>query len=29
MTAVKEKIIGAITVMTDADAEYFWELIRN
>lgn len=29
MTAVKEKIIGAITVMTDADAEYFWELIEK
>lgn len=29
MTAVKEKIIGAITVMTDADAEFFWELIEK
>lgn len=27
MTAVKEKIIGAITVMNDDDAEQFWELI--
>ncbi|WP_286080671.1 hypothetical protein [Parablautia intestinalis] len=27
MTAVKEKIIGAVTVMTDIDAENFWNLI--
>lgn len=29
MTAVKEKIIGAVTVMTDADAEFFWQLIEK
>lgn len=29
MTAVKEKIIGAVTVMTDADAESFWHLIEK
>lgn len=27
MTAIKEKIIGAVTVMTDTDAESFWKLI--
>ena len=27
MTAVKEKIIGAVTVMSNSDAESFWELI--
>lgn len=27
MTAVKEKIIGAVTVMSDIDAEEFWETI--
>lgn len=27
MTAVKEKIIGAITVMSDNDAEMLWEHI--
>lgn len=27
MTAVKEKIIGAVTVMPDTDAERFWNLI--
>lgn len=27
MTAVKEKIIGAVTVMSDNDAENFWKLI--
>ena len=29
MTPVKEKIIGAITVMTDKDAESFWKLIEK
>lgn len=29
MTAVKEKIIGAVTVMNDTDAEFFWELIEK
>lgn len=27
MTAVKEKIVGAITVMSDADAEELWDII--
>lgn len=27
MTAIKEKIIGAVTVMPDTDAESFWNLI--
>lgn len=27
MTAIKEKIIGAVTVMSDADAENFWDII--
>ena len=27
MTAVKEKIVGAVTVMSDKDAEEFWNLI--
>lgn len=27
MTAIKEKIIGAVTVMPDSDAEIFWNLI--
>lgn len=27
MSAVKEKIIGAVTVMSDSDAENFWNLI--
>ena len=29
MTAVKEKIIEAITIMNDADAESFWNLIQK
>lgn len=29
MTAIKEKIIGAVTVMSDSDAEEFWEIILN
>lgn len=27
MTAVKEKIVGAITIMSDADAEELWKII--
>lgn len=27
MSAIKERIIGAITIMTDADAEKIWKLI--
>ncbi len=27
MTAVKEKLMGAITVMSDTDAEEFWNII--
>lgn len=27
MTAIKEKIFGAITVMTDSDAEKVWEFV--
>ncbi len=27
MTAIKEKIIGAVTVMSDTDAEEFWKII--
>ncbi len=29
MTAIKEKIIGAVIVMNDADAKFFWELIEK
>ena len=29
MTPVKEKIIGAVTVMADSDAESFWRLIEK
>lgn len=29
MTAIKERIIGAVSVMSDADAETVWELIIN
>ncbi len=29
MTAVKEKILGAVTVMSNSDAEEFWELISK
>lgn len=29
MTAVKEKIMGAVTVMSDSDAEEFWKIILN
>ncbi len=27
MTAIKERIIGAVTVMNDNDAEKFWNII--
>lgn len=27
MTAVKEKIVGAITIMSDTDAEELWKII--
>lgn len=29
MTAVKERIIGAVTLMNDDTAEKFWKLIQN
>lgn len=29
MSAVKERIFGAITIMTDADAEKVWSLIKG
>ncbi len=29
MTAVKERIIGAVTVMNDDEAERFWNIIVN
>lgn len=29
MTAIKERIIGAVTVMSDSDAEEFWEIIKG
>ena len=29
MTAIKERIIGAITIMTDQDAEKIWNLIQT
>lgn len=29
MSTVKEKIFGAITVMSDSDAEKVWEFILN
>lgn len=29
MTDVKERIIGAVTVMSDSDAENFWEIIKK
>ncbi len=29
MTTIKERIIGAVTVMNDADAEFFWKLIEK
>ena len=27
MTAIKERILGAVTIMNDAEAEAVWELI--
>lgn len=29
MTAIKERIIGALTLMNDDTAEQFWELIQS
>lgn len=29
MTAIKERIIGAVTVMNDSDAEKFWNIILD
>ena len=29
MTAIKEKIISAVTVMSDDDAEMFWDIISQ
>ncbi len=29
MTAIKERIIGAVTIMNDSDAEKFWNIILN
>lgn len=29
MTAIKERILGAVSVMSDEDAEIIWELILN
>lgn len=29
MTAIKEKIIDAVTIMNDSDAERFWEIITQ
>lgn len=29
MTAIKEKIIDAVTIMNDRDAEMFWEIITK
>lgn len=29
MTAVKERIIGAVSLMNDKEAEFFWKLIQN
>lgn len=29
MTAIKEKIIDAVTVMSDNDAEMFWNIINQ
>lgn len=27
MSSIKERILGAVTVMSDADAELFWKMI--
>lgn len=29
MTAVKERIIGAVSLMNEKEAEFFWKLIQN
>jgi|GEM_PF-250189 len=29
MTAVKEKLIGAITIMSDGEAKALWEMIKK
>ncbi len=29
MTAIKERIIGAVSLMSDKEAEDFWKLIQN
>lgn len=29
MTAIKERIIEAVTVMSDSDAEEFWKIIKG
>lgn len=29
MTAIKERLIGAITVMSEQDAEKFWHIIQE
>lgn len=29
MTAIKERILGAVSVMSDADAEIIWKLILD
>lgn len=29
MTAIKERIIGAVSLMSDKEAEDFWNLIQN
>ena len=29
MTAIKERIIGAVSLMSDREAEVFWNLIQN
>ncbi len=29
MTAIKERLIGAITVMSESDAQKFWHIIQD
>ena len=29
MTAIKERIIGAVSLMSDQEAAVFWKLIQN
>ena len=29
MTAVKERIIGAVSIMSDKDADIFWHIIQK